>query len=160
MSDETMAASPDKGDRSKSLKKDINGPTLKDEVKMLIENVGDIVAARQRGRDLALRSGFTQTESTLIATAISELARNIVLYAKSGEMTLGLANHEDRSGIMIIARDNGPGIADLQRALVGGYSTSGGLGLGLPGVRRMMDEFDVHTKPGEGTAVTATKWLR
>lgn len=160
MSDETMTASHDEGDRSKSSKNDINGLPPKDEVKMLIENVGDIVAARQRGRDLALRSGFTQTESTLIATAISELARNIVLYAKTGEMTLGLVDNAERGGIIIVARDDGPGIADVQRALMGGYSTSGGLGLGLSGVRRIMDEFDVLTKLGEGTTVTATKWLR
>ena len=138
----------------------INGANLTSEVKVLIESVGDIVAARQQGRDLALRSGFTQTESTLIATAISELARNIVLYAKSGEMTLGLVNNNAHNGIIIIACDQGPGITEVQRALMGGYSTSGGLGLGLSGVRRMVDEFDVRTKPGEGTMVTATKWRR
>ena len=160
MSDKTTAASRDEGDGSTSLKKELKGANLKSEIKVLIGSVGDIVTARQRGRDLALRSGFTQTESTLVATAISELARNIVLYAKSGEMILGLVNNDEHSGIIIIARDDGPGIAELQRALMGGYSTSGGLGLGLSGVRRMVDEFDVRTGPGEGTAVTATKWLR
>ena len=160
MSDELMAAPRDQEDRSTSRKKNKRGAQLKSEIRVPIENVDDIVAARQRGRELALQSGFTQTESTLIATTISELARNIVLYAKSGGMVLGLVNSGDRSGITIVAHDDGPGIADVQRALMGGYSTSGGLGLGLSGVRRMVDEFEVRTKPGDGTTVTATKWLR
>ena len=155
-----MAAPRDPEDRSAPSKKNKKGAGLGDQIEVPIENVSDIVAARQRGRELALQSGFTQTESTLIATAISELARNIVLYAKSGGMVLGLTNSGERSGITIVAHDEGPGISDVQRALMGGYSTSGGLGLGLSGVRRMVDEFHVRTKPGEGTTVTATKWLR
>lgn len=123
-----------------------------------ITSVADIVAARQRGRDMANQLGFSSTESTLIATAISELARNIVLYARKGEVELESIKNTDRSGIVIIARDQGPGIPDVQRALMGGYSTSGGLGLGLPGVRRMMDDLDVDTELGEGTVVTATMW--
>lgn len=107
---------------------------------------------------MANQLGFSSTESTLIATAISELARNIVLYARSGEVELESINNTDRSGIVITARDQGPGIPDVQRALMGGYSTSGGLGLGLPGVRRMMDDLDVDTELGEGTVVTATMW--
>lgn len=123
-----------------------------------IKGVSDIVAARQKGRDLAVELGFSTTESTLIATAISELARNIVLYARTGEVRLEAVNSADRSGIVIVARDQGPGIPDVQRALMGGYSTSGGLGLGLPGVRQMMDELHVDTELGEGTVVTATMW--
>ena len=126
--------------------------------KVSINSVADIVAARQKGRDMALELGFSPTESTLIATAISELARNIVLYARSGEVELETRTNSGRNGIVIVARDYGPGIPDVQRALMGGYSTSGGLGLGLPGVRQMMDEVDVDTELGEGTTVTATLW--
>lgn len=125
-----------------------------------IKVVADIVTARQQGRDLALQTGFSETESTLIATIISELARNIVLYAKTGEIVLDRANEDKQKGINIISRDKGPGIPDVQRALVGGYSTSGGLGLGLCGVRRMVDEFYIDTGAEKGTTVTAKKWLR
>jgi serine/threonine-protein kinase RsbT len=125
-----------------------------------INGVADIVIARQQGRELALHTGFSETESTLIATIISELARNIVLYAQVGEIVLTKENSDQRHGITIVSRDEGPGIPDVQRALVGGYSTSGGLGLGLCGVRRMVDEFDINTGTGKGTTVTARKWLR
>jgi len=136
------------------------GP-VKDKAVIPIRTVMDIVTARQYGRELAMETGFSQTESTLIATIISELARNIVLYAQSGEILLektvpGSAHR----GVVIISRDNGPGIPDVQRALVGGYSTSGGLGLGLCGVRRMVDEFYIDTGTGKGTTVTAKKWLQ
>jgi|SRR5215469_9072135 len=127
---------------------------------ILIRAVADIVTARQRGRELALQLGFSETEATLIATIISELARNIVLYAQKGEIVLEKSNSESRRGMTIVSRDSGPGIADLQRALVGGYSTSGGLGLGLCGVRRMVDEFDIDTGHDKGTTVTAKKWLQ
>lgn len=125
-----------------------------------ISTVADIVIARQQGRVLALQCGFTTTESTLIATIISELARNIVLYAKTGEITLEKTRKEELGGITIIGRDEGPGIPEVQRALVGGYSTSGGLGLGLCGVRRMVDEFSIDTGIGKGTTVMARKWQR
>ena len=131
------------------------------EITIPIKTVADIVTARQQGRDLAVQSGFSETESTLIATIISELARNIVLYAQTGEIILQKANSQDKQhGIVIISRDRGPGIPDIQRALVGGYSTSGGLGLGLCGVRRMVDEFYIDTGAEKGTTVTARKWLR
>ena len=133
---------------------------LQDSVSIPIKTVADIVIARQRGRELALRSGFSETEATLIATIISELARNIVLYAQTGEIALEKLNSESRRGLSIISRDRGPGIPDVQRALVGGYSTSGGLGLGLCGVRRMVDEFNIDTGAGKGTTVTAKKWLQ
>lgn len=120
----------------------------------------DIVAARQRGRLLALDLGYSATEATLIATAISELARNIVLYAKRGEIALASANDGTRRGIVIMARDDGPGIADVSRVTVGGYSTSGGLGLGLSGVRRLMDEFEISSQLGKGTTVTVKSWKR
>jgi len=125
-----------------------------------IATVADIVTARQQGRDMALHLGFSETESTLIATIISELARNIVLYAQTGQIVLERAHQDNLRGIIIISQDRGPGIPDIQRALVGGYSTSGGLGLGLCGVRRMVDDFHIDTESGKGTIVTAKKWLR
>ena len=109
---------------------------------------------------MALQTGFTVSEATLIATAISELARNIVSYANPGSVTLKPANGANGAvGITIIASDSGPGIADIPQALRDGYSSSGGLGLGLPGVRRLMDEFDISSPAGGGTTVTVTKWL-
>ena len=128
-------------------------------VSVAISTVADIVHARQRGRELALEMGFSSTEATLIATIISELARNIVLYPKTGEITIEQHHLPKRKGIVIVSRDSGDGIADLQRVLAGGYSTSGGLGLGVSGVRRMVDEFFIETGNGNGTTVTAKKWL-
>ena len=120
----------------------------------------DIVAARQRGRDLAQQIGFSYSSLTLIATAISELARNILLYAKRGELTVGVVEHNGTKGITVEARDDGPGIPDVERAMELGYSTSGSLGLGLPGVKRLMDEFEIVTTAGGGTTVRAKKWKR
>ncbi len=127
---------------------------------MPIRSDGDIVIARQEGRALASLLGFSSTEATLIATAISELARNIVLYAKQGEIVLGLVDEAGKRGLVVTARDEGPGIADTRRALMDGHSTSGGLGLGLPGVRRLMDEFDIVSEVGKGTIVTVKQWKR
>ena len=118
----------------------------------------DIVAARQQGRALASRVGFSSGEATLIATAISELSRNIVLYAERGEIVVAAVENGSRRGVVVVARDEGPGISDVRRATAGGYSTSGGLGLGLAGVRRLMDEFEIVTDVGIGTTVTAKKW--
>lgn len=118
----------------------------------------DIITARQRGRDLGAELGFPKTDLALIATAISELARNILTYAGEGEIEVALDEGAGRRGILIVARDQGPGIADLALALQDGYSTSRSLGIGLPGVRRLMDEFDVSSEPGSGTIVRATKW--
>jgi serine/threonine-protein kinase RsbT len=120
----------------------------------------DIVAARQKGRELAAQIGFSATDLTLIATAISELARNIVVYAKEGEIFLSVIEKKDRKGIMIIGRDRGPGIQSLRDALRDGYSTSGSLGLGLPGVKRLMDDFEIESEVGLGTIVTVRKWQR
>ena len=118
----------------------------------------DIVTARQLGRALASRVGFSSGEATLIATAISELSRNIVLYATQGEIIVASVENGVRRGVVVVARDKGPGIADVRRATAGGYSTSGGLGLGLAGVRRLMDEFEIVSDVGIGTTVTAKKW--
>lgn len=117
-----------------------------------------IVEARQRGRAMALKSDFSPGSATLIATAISELARNILLYAGRGEIHLQPLERGLRRGIAVTARDHGPGIPDVGQALEDGYSTSGRLGLGLPGVRRLMDEFDVASGIGIGTTVKAVKW--
>lgn len=127
---------------------------------MPVTSDGDIVAARQEGRALASLLGFSSMEATLIATAISELARNIVLYAKRGEIVLGLVEEGGKRGLAVTARDDGPGIPDVRRALADGHSTSGGLGLGLPGVRRLMDEFEIASQLGKGTTVMIKKWRR
>lgn len=125
---------------------------------MSIRSDTDIVAARQEGRALASLLGFSSTDATLVATAISELARNIVLYAKRGDVILRLVEDGGRRGLIVEARDEGPGIPDVRRALADGHSTSGGLGLGLPGVRRLMDEFEIVSEVGKGTTVTVKKW--
>lgn len=120
----------------------------------------DLVAARREGRVLAERLGLSTSEATLVATAISELARNIVNYAGRGEIHISVVRGGSRPGITIVARDEGPGIADISLAVREGYSTSGGLGLGLPGVRRIMDEFHIASELGRGTTITVTKWKR
>ena len=120
----------------------------------------DVVAARQKGRELASELGFVSTDSTLLATAISELARNIVRYAKCGEILIAPVHSGDRVGITVVARDKGPGIANIPLAMQDGFSTSGGLGLGLPGVKRLMDEFHLVSDANNGTTVTIKKWKR
>jgi serine/threonine-protein kinase RsbT len=118
------------------------------------------VAARQKGRELATVLGFVSTDSTLLATAISELARNIIRYARYGEILISSVQSGERVGITVVARDKGPGIADISLAMQDGFSTSGGLGLGLPGVKRMMDEFHLVSDANNGTKVTIKKWKR
>jgi serine/threonine-protein kinase RsbT len=128
------------------------------EIRVAINSDQDIVVARQKGRALATELGFTSGDATLVATAISELARNIVSYARKGQISLQIVNGEDRQGLSIVASDNGPGIPDVRQALRDGFSTSGSLGLGLPGVRRLMDEFQITSVPGRGTTVAVKKW--
>lgn len=123
-----------------------------------IRSEADLVTARLRGREIASTLHFSSSELTLIATAISEVTRNIISYAGSGELDLELVRQGAKVGVSIIARDRGPGIPDIQSAMQDGYSTSGGLGLGLPGSKRLMDEFDVASEVGKGTTVTMTKW--
>jgi len=120
----------------------------------------DVVIARQRARELASQLRFSSSELTLIATAISEVARNIVIYAGGGEITLRIVEQGPRRGLVVFASDRGPGIADIERAMQDGYSTSRGLGIGLPGSKRLMDEFVVSSEVGKGTVVTMTKWER
>ena len=128
------------------------------EIRVSINSDQDIVSARQKGRMMASELGFSPGDATLLATAISELARNIVSYAHKGQITLKMVNSLNRQGILVVAADDGPGIADIRQALRDGFSTSGSLGLGLPGVRRLMDEFEINSEPGRGTIVTVKKW--
>jgi serine/threonine-protein kinase RsbT len=130
------------------------------DILVAIRSDADIVLARQQGRSLAATIGFTATDATLIATAISELARNIVTYAGQGEVAMSGVEATHRKGIMICARDSGPGIRSIDDVLRDGFSTSGGLGLGLPGVRRLMDEFNIESELRHGTVVTVKKWLK
>ena len=132
-------------------------PPAEDEVRIVIRDDADIVTARQAVRELATGAGFSRTELTVIATAVSEVARNIVRFAGVGELTAELLR-EPSAGIQVVARDTGPGIVDVDQALSDGYSTYHGLGLGLPGARRLMDELAVVSEPGRGTTVTMTKW--
>lgn len=130
------------------------------ETRVVINSASDIVTARQKGRALATDVGFNGSELTLIATAISEIARNIVDHAKQGEIILERSHQGTKCGIVITARDEGPGIPDVAQAMQYGYSTRKGLGVGLPGAKCLMDEFDIHTKVGRGTIVTMKKWLK
>lgn len=119
----------------------------------------DVVAARLAARALASRVGFMGTDLVLIASAVSEVARNIVAYAGPGEVILSVVQNRSRLGLQVIARDRGPGIADMSRALEKGFSTSRSLGLGLPGSKQFMDEFRLESTLGLGTTVTMRKWL-
>jgi serine/threonine-protein kinase RsbT len=130
------------------------------DTRVQIEDESDILEARQTARALAADLGFDLTSQTLIATAISELARNILKYARSGEILLRPAARNGARGITIIASDEGPGIADTALAMTDGFSTGKGLGLGLPGTKRLMDEFGLVSEVGQGTTVTATRWAR
>lgn len=129
------------------------------ECRVLIKADSDIVVARQKARTLAQALGFAGSAPTVIAAAVSEVARNIVDHAKEGEIILSRVQANSRIGLQVIARDVGPGIADVDKAMQFGYSTGKGLGVGLPGVKLLMDEFDIQTSPGHGTEVTVRKWL-
>jgi serine/threonine-protein kinase RsbT len=133
---------------------------MTDEKRIVIRSDEDIVTARQEGRSLANHLGFSGSDLTVIATAISEVARNIVQYAGCGEIILRSARKNGKLGIVIIASDNGPGISDINKALQDGYSTSNGLGIGLGGAKRLMDEFTIVSPVGKGTTITMKKWIR
>lgn len=130
------------------------------ETRVRIGSSADIVTARHEGRLLSSQVGFLGSDLTVIATAISEIARNIVEYAKEGEILLRPIHQNPKQGILIVASDKGPGIPDVRRALQDGYSTGQGLGLGLPGAKRLMDEFEIVSETGKGTTVTMKKWVR
>lgn len=125
-----------------------------------IINEWDIVAARQLGRNVAKELGFGTVDQARITTAISELARNIYLYAGHGQICIEKLFIGGKAGLQIVATDSGPGINDIRQVMEDGYSTSGGLGAGLPGVKRLMDEFLIDSEIGEGTEIKTTKWLR
>jgi serine/threonine-protein kinase RsbT len=120
----------------------------------------DIVIARTSARDVAKRLGFGAIDQARIATAVSELARNIFLYAGSGTVSVRLLDRLGRCGIEIVCQDQGPGIADIPLVMQDGYSTSRGMGMGLPGAKRLMDEFDLRSQVGTGTTVICRKWRR
>jgi serine/threonine-protein kinase RsbT len=127
--------------------------------RIAIHTEADIVLARKIGRNLSRELGFGTIMQSRIATAISELSRNIFLYAGEGSIIIETVKHEGRRGLRIVAEDRGPGIPDIRKAMEDGFSTSGGLGAGLPGVKRMMDEFALESAPGKGTRVEIVKWL-
>ncbi|WP_170006303.1 ATP-binding protein [Bacillus fonticola] len=124
-----------------------------------IQTEEDIVHARHIGREHAKELGFSSVEQSRIASTISELARNIVLYAKEGEICIEALEHEGKKGLAISAKDAGPGIDDLRLVMEEGYSTSGGLGSGLSGVKRIVDEFTIRSEVGNGTIIETKKWL-
>ena len=130
-----------------------------DEIRVRIASDADTVTARQAGRDAALRLGFSRTDATFIATAISEIARNITVHAGEGEITVAQLSEEGRNGLVVTARDEGPGIPDVAAVLRDDYYSELGLGMGLWGAKRLMDEIEVTSEPGKGTTVTMKKWL-
>ena len=125
-----------------------------------IESEGDIVLARRCVRELAIATGFGSTDVTRVVTAASELARNIYQYAGKGAMRWRAIENNGRSGLELQFADQGPGITDINVAFQDGYSTGEGLGMGLPGTRRLMDEMDIQSKPGQGTVITIKKWRK
>ena len=130
------------------------------DVRVAIRTDADVVIARQEARAMGAGLGFSSTDLTLLATAISEVARNITTYAGEGEVTLRVLEDGGRAGIEVIASDDGPGIADVELAMQDGYTTGNGLGLGLPGARRLVDEFELRTALGSGTRIRLVKWTR
>lgn len=138
---------------------DVPPPVDDGVVRVPVARDADVVTARQQGREVAARAGFSTSDQTLIATAISEISRNIVKFAERGEVTISLVTDEGRRGVRVEARDVGPGIPDIEAALRDGFSTYHGLGLGLPGAKRLMDRFHLSSVAGEGTTVTMEKWL-
>lgn len=128
-------------------------------VRVQIRTDADIVGARQKAREMATSLGFSEMELAVVATAISEVARNIVLYAKEGDIEFQPVKNGGAAGLLVVASDSGPGIKDPEMALKDGYSSGSGLGLGLPGARRLMDEFELETGTG-GTTIRMTKWSK
>jgi serine/threonine-protein kinase RsbT len=128
------------------------------EIRINISSDVDMVPARQKGRELAEKLGFSRTDATLIATAISEVARNIIMHVGVGEIRLSASCEQGRDCIIVVAHDSGPGIADVASAMTDGESQQGGLGLGLPGARRLMDDFAIESEVGRGTTITMKKW--
>jgi serine/threonine-protein kinase RsbT len=132
---------------------------MENKVSLSINNEFDIVIARQKGREMAQEFGFAPIDLALIATAISELTRNIITYADKGTIFLELINEQGKKGILVISKDEGPGIKNIEQALQDGFSPAKSLGLGLPGVRRLMDDFEIQSELGKGTTVIVKKWI-
>ncbi|MFN3649320.1 MAG: anti-sigma regulatory factor [Armatimonadota bacterium] len=132
-------------------------PVLRSE-RLPIRSQADVVAVRQSTREGAQKQGFSLVDQTKMVTAASELARNTLLYGGGGEVELELLQEGIRKGVRLRFMDEGPGIADIEQALKDGYTSGGGLGLGLGGARRLVNEFDIQSRPGEGTTVTITRW--
>lgn len=130
------------------------------DVRVAIRTDADVVTARQEARTMGAELGLSSTDLTLLATAISEVARNITTYAGEGEVALRVVERGGRRGVEVVASDDGPGIADLELAMQDGYTTGKGLGLGLPGARRLVDEFELRTALGSGTSIRLVKWTR
>jgi serine/threonine-protein kinase RsbT len=146
--------------RLSSVLSDRRGKRVDDNLaRVPISSDADVVTARQKGRAIAAANGFSPTDCTIIATAISEVARNIVKFARHGEVLIEELKRDGLRGVRVTARDAGSGIPDVTLAMQDGYSTYQGLGLGLPGCRRLMDEFELDSRFGEGTTVTMTKWI-
>jgi serine/threonine-protein kinase RsbT len=131
-----------------------------DEIRVAIRTDADVVTARQEARTMGAALGFSSTDLTLLATAISEIARNITTYAGEGEVALRVRTEAGRAGIEVVATDEGPGIVNVDLAMQDGYTTGNGLGLGLPGTRRLVDDFELETTPGVGTRIRMVKWTR
>jgi serine/threonine-protein kinase RsbT len=128
------------------------------DIRVAVASDADAVTARQRGREAALRVGLSRTEATFVATAISEIARNITTHAGSGEIVIREIHDADRVGMVVIARDDGPGIEDVASVLASEFESTAGLGVGLWGARQLMDEIEIESEPGKGTTVTMRKW--
>jgi len=129
-------------------------------VTIRVEEELDVGRARRAAAALCAQAGFAPAEAASVTTSVSELARNLWQHAGGGTITLRLEAEGDDPWIEVTAEDEGPGIADVMRTMQNGYSTGGGLGSGLPGVRRLMDEFHIESAPGRGTCVVARKWAR
>jgi serine/threonine-protein kinase RsbT len=134
------------------------GPIDDMKVRVLVRDDTDVVVVRRMTRELALQEGFSETSIEALATATTEIARNIVCHAMTGEVLLGVTTQSGKRGVVVIARDDGPGISDLDRAMEDGYSSGDGLGLGLPSARRLVDEFELVSQQGNGTTITMRKW--
>jgi serine/threonine-protein kinase RsbT len=130
------------------------------ETRVTIHHDSDVLAAVREGRELAAQAGFAGTDLAIIGTAISEVARNILVHAKRGEVSLGVVERAGGKGVLIVAEDEGPGIADIEQAMQDGFSTGKTLGFGLPGAKRLMDEFEIDSEVGKGTTITMRKWTR
>jgi len=133
---------------------------MRREVRVKIGAASDVVIARESAREIAFLAGFDVSDSTLITTAISEMTRNILQYASSGEVTISLLINGSKNGVKIVAKDEGPGIEDISQVMQDGYSSQKGMGIGLPGAKRLMDEFEIRSTPGKGTTITMMKWTR